>query len=612
MAHKTNKFFLLILFFLFISFIFNFSLLAELFSKKITLGDNILTELFIETSYQKILHLKNPFIFTSIFYPFTTNVSLNDPTTVYSFLFILIRPFLNPHHALIIITLISFLLNNIIMYILLRKLKINHYVSIIISLVFGFTPFLSHRVLGHYTYIPIYFFPLTYLIVHQFLETKSNKNKTLSSIIFGSFLAFVLLSNFYYFLIIILGILAFFCYFLICQKKQLLKFIILDFKYLVISLILFCLLLIPWFMSVYQLIISNDLTNIPSLGGAITLSADVLSFFTPSEYNPIYKIFFSKLASATPLFSKYNNFFLNSWERFVYPGIIVLGTYFLVILLKILRKFPSTLWNKIKPYFIISLVFTVLMLGPFLKVFNRWSINLDGVAVVFPLPFLLFHYIPGLSTLRAPSRFTPIFVFLACIVTAYIFDFLIKKVGKKKSLILIITLFIVFFLDQFYVIPTKLNQEIPTKIYYYLKDKPQGTVLEIPFTVRDGFNYIGFVHAIQPMAGQLIHGKPIIGGYIARVPDSIFNYYKSLKFIGYLAKIIDKGNYIPFKEKPKDTNLFPYPYPINTAKNEVKSLNIKYIILKEDEKYSNYLINLFKQIGFVEKQKDINYLLLVK
>ena len=173
-------------------------------------------------------------------------------------------------------------------------------------------------------------------------------------------------------------------------------------------------------------------------------------------------------------------------------------------------------------------------------------------------------------------------------------------------------MFLIFFIDQFYVIPTKLNQEIPTKIYYYLKDKSQGTVLEIPFTVRDGFNYIGFVHAIQPMAGQIIHGKPIIGGYIARVPDEIFNYYKNLKFIGYIAKIIDKGNYNPLIEKPLEINLFPYPYPINIAKNEVKSLNIKYIILKDDEKYSNYLINLFKQMKFEEKQKDVNYLLMEK
>lgn len=610
MSIIRSKYFLIALLFIAISIVFNLSVWKESFDNKLTLSDNIVSELIVENSYQNILHFKNPFIINSIFYPFATNISLNDPAVSITIFFFFLRPFFTTHQSMIIITLFSFFLNNLIMYYLLRKLKIDQYISVLIALVFGFTPFLSHRVIGHYTYIPIYFFPLTYLLINQFFEAKSNKSKILLSIIFGLFLAFVLLSNFYYFFMILFGILMFIGYFIVLNRKKLFKYIFSSIKYLIISIIIFCLSLIPWFVSVYKLVKSGNILTTPGFGGAITLSADILSFFTPSEYNPIYRTTFSFLSLRIPHFTKYNDFFLNSWERFVYPGIIILVVYFSISLLKILKKFPSLLWNKISPYFYISLVFATIMLGPFLKILNRWFVNLDGVAVVFPLPFLILHYIPGLSTLRTPSRFTPMFVFLACIVTAYVLDFLIEKICKKKSLIIIILLFTVFFIDQFYIIPTELNREIPIKIYKILKARPQGTVLEIPFTIRDGFQYIGFVHAIQPMAGELIHGKPIIGGYMARVPDSIFNYYKNLKFVGYIANIIDKGNYMPLKEEPKEISLFPYPYPINTAKNEVQSLNIKYVILKNDEKYSSYLINLFKQIGFTEEQRDNNYLLL--
>lgn len=612
MIKKVNKLLLLSLFFVLVSFVFNFSLLAELFSKKITLGDNILTELIIETSYQNILHFKNPFIVNSMFYPFTVNISLNDPATALAIPFFILRSFFTTHQTLIIITLLNFFLNNFLMYLLLRRLKISQIISTLISLVFGFTPFLSHRVIGHYTYIPIYFFPLAFIIVKKFLEANSNKNKLLLSMVFGLFLAFVLLSNFYYFFMIVLGILVLIGYFIFQERKKTLKIIFSSFRYLAISIVVFCFLLIPWFISISQLMKTGSRSAVSGFGGAITLSADALSFFTPSEYNPIYKNIFSFFSLRVPYFTKYNDFFLNSWERFVYPGVIILTVYFSIIFLKIFKKFPSSLWSKIRPYFIESIVFAVLMLGPFLKVFNRWFINLDGVAVVFPLPFLLLHYVPGLSTLRAPSRFTPIFVFFACMVAAYALDFLVKKIDKKKSMILIITLFLIFFIDQFYAIPTKLNREIPVKIYNDLKNKPRGTVLEIPFTVRDGFQYMGFVHAIQPMAGQLIHKKPIIGGYMARVSEEIFSRYRNMKLINYIAKIIDKGNYMPLKEKPREINFFPYPYSINTAKNEVKSLNIKYVILKNDEKYSNYLIQLFKRMGFEEKQKDLNYLLLEK
>ncbi|PIY71651.1 hypothetical protein COY87_05070, partial [Candidatus Roizmanbacteria bacterium CG_4_10_14_0_8_um_filter_33_9] len=179
--------------------------------------------------------------------------------------------------------------------------------------------------------------------------------------------------------------------------------------------------------------------------------------------------------------------------------------------------------------------------------------------------------------------------------------------NKRKQTILLISLFLVFFIDQFYAIPTKLNQEIPTQIYNYLKDKPQGTVLEIPFTVRDGFQYIGFVHAIQPMAGQLIHGKPIIGGYLARVSDSVFDYYENLKFINYLTKIIDKGNYNPLKEKPKEPVISNFPYQIDEIKKELTSLNVKYIILKQDEIYTNVVQELIVASDYRPIFKDGQY-----
>jgi len=576
------------------------------------MNDNVITEFLVETSYENILNIKNIFTTKAFFYPFTTNFSLSDPAISNIVFFLFLRPLFNPQRILMIVTLGTFLINNTVMYLLLRKLKIKQNTAILISLVFGFTPFLSHRIISHYTYIPIYFFPLTYLIINQFFEAKLTKIKFLFSIIFGLFLAFVLLSNFYYFLMIVLGLLFFLGYFFITNNKKIFKFISFNFKYLVVSSIFFNLCLIPWFISISQLYKNHKLISDINFGSAITLSADVFSFFTPSEYNPIYKKIFSFFSLHIPYFAKYNTFFLNSWERFAYPGIIILGTYFLIFLLKILKKFSSLLWNKIKPFFIVSVLFAILMLGPFLKIFNRWFVNLDGVAVIFPLPSLLFHYIPGLSSLRVTSRFTPIFVFFASIVVANIIDFVLNKINKKKQTIFIISLFLIFFIDQFYVIPTKLNQEIPEKIYNNLKNKPQGTVLEVPFTVRDGFQYMGDVHAIQPMVGQIIHKKPIIGGYMARVPNEIFDYYKNLKFINYLAETIDRGNNPFLKENFNKVNFYPYPYSLNTISNEVQSLNIKYIVLKKDEKYSEYLLSLLKKVGFIEKQKDSNYLFLEK
>ena len=63
---KTKSFFVVLLF-VFTSIIFNLSIYKEFLINKITLSDNITTELVIETSYQNILHFKNPFIVNSMF-----------------------------------------------------------------------------------------------------------------------------------------------------------------------------------------------------------------------------------------------------------------------------------------------------------------------------------------------------------------------------------------------------------------------------------------------------------------------------------------------------------------------------------------------------------------
>jgi len=498
------------------------------------------------------------------------------------------------------------------MFLLLKKLKINENIAFIAGLIFAFTPFISHRVIGHYTYIPIYFFPLTYLLLILITEKGERVNKYAISVLSGFFLSFVLLSNFYYFLMILLSIIFYLTYYFVFDKKTLFIFLHKNTRLFSVVFMSAAVSFLPWFFSVIQFLKEKQIYLKPGLGSAITLSADILSFFTPSFYNPVYKNIFSFLSLNIPYFAKFNYFFINSWERFVYPGILIIVIYTLIIFSKyFLKQFPEKLWKKIKLYFYASIFFAVLMMGPFIKIFNRWSINLDGVSVVFPLPFLLLRYVPGLSDLRAPSRFAPAFVFFACIVVSIVLNYLLIKKIKNEGFrtIFIVILFFIFALDQNYVIPTKLNKEIPVKIYEYLETKPMATVLEIPFTVRDGLQYLGFVHAIQPMIGQVIHKKPIIGGYMARVPKKIFNFYENKKFISYLASLIDKGNYNPFLENPENVTPYSYPYDTKEIKMELNTMNIKYILLKNNEIYTGTVKNYIVEAGYRLTKNDAEYYL---
>lgn len=600
-----------VLIFLGFNLLFNFQSWVELISPKneynTAVGDSTLAEFILENNYQLLIQGKNPFIIENkLFYPFDINVSLNDPGFSNVIFFFLLRPFLGIHESMLIVVLLNIFLANLFMYLLLKKLKINNAINTIIALSYGFMPVIAYRVLGHYTYTSIYIFPLVFLIILNFINTKDKNNKFYFSLLIGVLMAFTLLLNFYYFLAILIAMILYVSYFLFFHNHQTLKFLSSNIKFFILSIILFLIIISPWALTVVDLLQTNQLDKTVGFGGAVELSGDLAGFFTPSEFNPIYYFILNKIAGIHIFFSKYFSFYINNKVKFIYPGLIILISYFVIIFYK--TKISKDIFNKIKSHFYLSLIFASLLLGPFLKIFNKWMINLEGVGVVIPMPFLILHYLPGLGSLRAPTRFLPIFVFLALLVSAFVINYFYSKLKNNKRSLFVICLFFIFVFDQFTVMPTKKYFYFPLKIYNHLKTiQDKGTVLEIPFTVRDGFQYMGFVHAIGPMNGHLIHNKPIIGGYFARVPQKIFDFYKNKKFINYVSKIIDKGNYDPTKELPNNVNVYDYPYPIESIKVELESLNIKYVILKNNEKYTMTIKEMILSVGYKEKLRDGEY-----
>lgn len=268
----------------------------------------------------------------------------------------------------------------------------------------------------------------------------------------------------------------------------------------------------------------------------------------------------------------------------------------------------------IQPLLFASFFLLLFTFGPFLKVADHWRIVLEeGIYLVFPLPFLLLHKVPGLEGLRAPMRFTPAYVFFLSIASAIIVQTIAKKVNPTKKIVFISLLFCVIVLDQWYTIPAYHIQSIPLKLYTHIQKNPdKATVLEIPFTVRDGFIYKGFVHAINPMAGQLIHNKPIIGGYLPRVNGYIFDYYSKLSFIQYVFTITDQGNYNPIKELPQKNTIFPYPEDDSVAEIELRFLNVGYILLKENQPYTKSIQQVIENIGYKKTLSDSGYTLFEK
>ena len=587
--HLTQFIFFSILLFA-VHFIFNFQLWRDLVfnqSNIVHVSDGTITEFITEIGYQKIKAGENPFSFSNkVLYPFGINYSMNDPGTANSILFLFIRPFLSIQKSLLLIVLLNIYLAGIFMYLLLLKLSKSTSASGLFALVYAFMPFISHRLLGHFTYTPIYIFPLLGLISWHFLESKSVEVKFLLSLLFGALLSFSLYSNFYYFITVGLSLGFFLIWHAIKNTKNLLEFIVKNFQYLFLAGTVFILTLLPWVTEVKNYFLFENRGGTETLGSAVHYSADVLGFIIPNSYNLIYDRILTRLVSVVPSTQRIYSFYTHSWERFVYPGIILLATYvFILFERKRLQKVKN--WSKLLPFLVASLVFGIFLLGPFLKIAGKWSLNLEGVAVIFPLPFLIFNYLPLLESLRVPTRFMPIMTFYASIVGVYVLTDFLKTKSKNFRNIFITCAFAVFFADQFYILPDKISNPVATELYQEIgKDTSNYRVLEIPYTVRDGFEYLGFVHALAPMQGVLIHNKPIMGGYLARVSPEVFRYYQNLNFLGYVAGVTDKGNYNPYYQQPTEPVVTPYLLDRQTVKDELDFFGIKYVILKKNEKYT--------------------------
>ena len=374
---KKYRLLAVIAFFLTLNVILNFHLLKEVVkadSSMIPINDGIVTEFLTETAYQKMIKLKNPFESTDkLFFPFSTDSVFNDTSAVNLVFLIFFRPFLSIHQATVLIVFVNIFLACIFMFLLLRRFHISQLVSSLVAVIFAFSPFVSYRIQGHYTYTTHYFFPLMLLIFHTALREGKISKQIIYSIASGVFIALLFFANPYYFIFFMLSIFVYilYCLYFRCFHTKSLRRIILFIFLVSLGSIT---TLLPWIVVVKKAAKYSNFITDTSIYRSIILSADVLSFIIPSEYNSLYGAFFKKLSGAANPFLKLSHFFFYNWERFAYPGIIIVVCYILILIFR--KRLPKKTKIMMEAPFFMSIFFLVLTLGPFFKIFNIWFIIL--------------------------------------------------------------------------------------------------------------------------------------------------------------------------------------------------------------------------------------------
>lgn len=579
---------------------FYWRIILDKSNKSVSLGEIKQSEWGMEKIYKNIIHGGNPFSpIKEILHPFGLDIVMSDPGQ--AFYFLLLRPFFTAQKSLLITVVTGILLANIGMYLLLRLLGFNKMIAFLLGFSYGYTTFLLPRI-GHPGFIlSIFLFPWFYYFLIGFL--KENRLIKKIFLLFGSCFVFAITlgQNLYYFIVLILSLLFLGMYFFITQRKFFFKSIINNVLYVLGSFIITSILLYPQATILYETLKFSEPPRPIGWAGAIEFSSDLFGFFIPSVYNYYYGGLVNSIDDNF-------EFTKNIFENFSYPGILIILSYLFLLIFN--KRFSKIIKTQIWPFFIASLGFLVLTLGPFLHIASRWWIQLEnGIRLVFPLPFVILHYLPFLGNIRAPGRLIIGFIFLAYIVSAHIISIFLKDKSNRFKTTFFILILVLIIVDQRPMKVTSIPYEAKQNDIYKIigKDKEKSSLLEIPFGLRDGLTYFGDFNAVGLTFQEPTHNKLIIGGYAGRIPDYIKDYYVNNAFIGYIGRIIEGSDIIKNPSLINNDLALWGKIDLEESLKTIDFLDIKYLVTDDKKSYKSKIFTTLNELGY-EKNVTVNNL----
>jgi hypothetical protein len=211
---------------------------------------------------------------------------------------------------------------------------------------------------------------------------------------------------------------------------------------------------------------------------------------------------------------------LNVVEQTAWLGVVPL-----VLLVRARRELAAT--KEAWRWAFLGSVFLVWSLGPFLHAF--------GANTGLILPQTLARYLPLVANARIPSR-AMVMVYL-CLAVLVAISLATRRL-RSPALAGGLALLIVF---EYAAFPFPLYELEQPAIYARLATLPDsGAVLEIPFGLRDGFGERGRLDE-RVLYYQTLHGKPLLGGSLSRLPEATTEGYALMPVIGSLLRLSEGG-----------------------------------------------------------------------
>jgi hypothetical protein len=173
-------------------------------------------------------------------------------------------------------------------------------------------------------------------------------------------------------------------------------------------------------------------------------------------------------------------------------------------------------------------IFLVWALGPWLTVLGRQS--------PLVLPETLLRYVPVVANARMPGR-AMVVVYLAVAQLAA-FGIASLLVRGNRTRLAASSLALLVLVDCVPAPPPIFHPHVPST-YAALHGAP-GAVCELPLGIRDGFGETGTFDAAI-MLNQTVHERPILGGFVARLPPSVVRSYRALPVVASFLRLSSGG-----------------------------------------------------------------------
>ncbi len=455
-----------------------------------------------------------------------------------------------------------------------------------------------YAALGHYDLVSTGFFPLFTLFFlktfwgrgrqandsTQAISTSSRATYWIPALLTGIFMTSILLSE------MSLGIFA-----------AMLGLILMVFTWrqatsgwftrMIVAVLTAAFLWSPVGVTIMRTLLSADFI-LSGWGDALKLSADLLSFTSPTALHPFWG-------------PEWEQELRNVQVNVVSPGssrFSDVNTVFVGISTLILCAIAALRFRRqVRVWVIGLLTFMLFALGPVLQVGGQYLWTFDnllpnGEPTAIPLPFVLLHYIPIVQGNRASNRFSVVLMLCAAILVGYAMWWMAKIAQERtKNVYLgvcsIVLLSSILLVEQLALPLPLTDARIPEGYQLVEQDPDDVAVLTLPLGWRNSFGVVGAENTRNEwyMAG---HGKRLLQGNTSRAPAQKFDYWKN---VPVLRSLIEIQNDRDVSEEQKNIDL-------QEGLNVMSLFGVRYVAVHPGiEGRPPYVDNRERALGYIQE-----------